>query len=130
MDWDDALNVGVDFMDKDHQQAAVIIKHLKSAEGKDVGDLLAQFINHSEEHFAREEDMMQAVNFFAYQPHKAEHTRVLDELNAALGHVKSGMTDITGPVLAERLEDWLRNHRNTMDQVTAGFALENGYKSP
>ncbi|CAA7624598.1 bacteriohemerythrin [Magnetospirillum sp. UT-4] len=124
--WHDGLNVGVGFMDRDHEAAAAQINHLAEAGLPERIALLPHFIDHCREHFAREEAMMEATGFFAFGCHQGEHQRVLAELDAVLARLRSG--EPMDRYFTEDLPGWLMIHRNTMDFVTAEFARANGYR--
>lgn len=127
LDWNAGLNVGVGFMDADHQEAAHQINALAQANGAERVELLGHFITHCREHFAREEEMMKLTGFFAAACHGDEHARVLAELDAVLAKLKNG--DAQDSYFSQGLPAWLLNHRNTMDFVTAEFAQKAGYKA-
>jgi len=126
LQWDEGLNVGVDFMDADHADAARLINALADAQGDERVALLERFIDHCRHHFAREEELMAQSGFFALGCHKGEHQRVLIELEAVLDTLRSG-GDI-GAYFQKDLPQWLMIHRNTMDAVTAHHAVTSGYK--
>lgn len=125
IEWNDGLNVGVAFMDADHTEAAAQINALADAPGKDRIALLEHFIAHCREHFAREEVMMEKTGFFALHCHRDEHIRVLGEFEVVLARLRGG--DAQDAYFAITLPNWLRNHRDTMDFVTAQFARSAGY---
>lgn len=126
LDWDDALNVGVGFMDHDHAEAAALINALAGAGAGERVATLEAFIGHCREHFAREEAMMERTGFFALHCHRDEHIRVLAEFELVLARLKGG--DSQDDYFTRTLPNWLMNHRNTMDLVTANFARAAGFQ--
>ncbi|MGE5478150.1 MAG: bacteriohemerythrin [Bacteroidales bacterium] len=125
IEWHDGLNVGMDFMDHDHAETAAQINALAQSSGAERIAVLEAFIAHSREHFAREEAMMEKTGFFALHCHRDEHARVLAEFEVVLARLKGG--DAQDAYFATTLPNWLLNHRNTMDLVTAQFARSAGY---
>ncbi|MCR6632999.1 MAG: hemerythrin [Magnetospirillum sp.] len=125
IEWHDGLNVGVAFMDEDHAEAAALINALATSSGPERAATLETFIAHCREHFAREEAMMEKTGFFAHGCHQGEHVRVLAELEGVLARLKGG--DEQDGYFAQALPQWLMNHRNTMDFVTAEFARAAGF---
>ncbi len=125
IEWHDGLNVGVDFMDDDHTEAAALINALAATAGEERVAVLETFIGHCREHFAREEAMMEKTGFFALGCHRGEHTRMLAELDVVLIRLRGG--DGQDEYFAKTLPGWLMNHRNTMDFVTAQFARSAGF---
>lgn len=127
LEWNAGLNVGIDFMDSDHEAAAAQINALAAAPMAKRADLLHHFIAHCREHFSREEEMMRLTGFFATACHQDEHARVLAELDGVA--VKLAAGDGQDRYFAKSLPDWLLNHRNSMDFVTAEFARRAGFKA-
>lgn len=125
IEWNDGLNVGVGFMDHDHTEAAAMINALAASHGTERAATLDSFIAHCREHFAREEAMMEQTGFFALHCHRDEHIRALAEFNLVLTRLKGG--DEQDEYFARTLPNWLMNHRNTMDFVTANFARTAGF---
>lgn len=124
IEWHDGLNVGVDFMDADHTEAAAQINALASAQGAKRAELMRRFIDHCSAHFGREEALMEKTGFFAVGCHKGEHTRVLAEFDLVLTRLRGG--DDQDEYFTRTLPRWLMIHRNTMDSVTAEFARTAG----
>lgn len=125
--WSDALLVGIEFIDHDHQEAVEIINHMaaKAYEGGDLRGDLEAFRHHCAEHFGREEALMRQVGFFATTPHTAEHVRVLAEMDTLLTRLEAG--EDCRSYFTEILPQWFLDHRATMDFVTADFARERGW---
>lgn len=127
LEWHAGLNVGVEFMDDDHAVAAGQINALAEAALPQRLDLLHHFIDHCRDHFAREEKMMTQTGFFALGCHQGEHQRVLAELAAVLAKLQAG--EPQDSYFTKTLPEWLMIHRNTMDAVTAQFAMQAGYQA-
>ncbi|MBR9868852.1 MAG: hemerythrin family protein [Oceanospirillales bacterium] len=124
--------VGLDFMNHDHAAAAEQINQLdqliqQTHKGdresqQQIEPLLKEIYAHSKNHFAHEEAEMVRVNFPAYECHKGEHERVLEELaQILLQWQKNQNTDLLDDFLKTTLCHWLVNHISTMDNVTAMF---------
>lgn len=126
LNWTADLDVNVAFMDHDHVEAAALINGMAAAAGPERAALLGKFITHCREHFARENAMMTEVGFFAQHCHVGEHERVLEELETVRAKVEAG--EAMDEYFQSGLPEWLMNHRNTMDFVTADFACRAGYK--
>ena len=115
-----------DFMNDDHDHAAVILADLlKSLELGDetaIKEGLLGFQAHNREHFAREEAEMIRISFPPYGCHKDEHERVLAELAEEIKqwNAKKDSARLEH-YLTTTVTSWLVNHINTMDTVTAMF---------
>jgi hemerythrin len=118
-------------MNETHREEVELVQHLADLLVKGIaGDLdeaaiTAQtqaWIEHTREHFARENRLMEQYGFPAYPVHKGEHEQVL----SLLEELQQGWLQQRSPYpLAEFLcndwPDWFDNHVKTMDQVTAAF---------
>ena len=84
--------------------------------------LLDEFIEHIEDHFSFEEDLMEQNEFFAYPMHKMEHDRVIRDLYELKKNFEETKdTKLVANFLKEGFIPWLIGHLNTMDAVTASF---------
>ncbi len=87
-----------------------------------ISALIQAWIEHTREHFARENRLMEQYSFPAYPVHRGEHERVLSLLEALQ---QAWQNQYFPEPLAEFLCNdwpaWFDNHVKTMDQVTAAF---------
>jgi hemerythrin len=126
----------VAFMNADHAREVTLVNDLESAlaaHGRgerplgDIVERLSVLAVHTREHFLREEAMMREARFPAYPVHKAEHDRVLAEMDAeARAFRDRGDAARLSRYLFEALPAWFVNHIRTMDVVTAQFAAAQG----
>lgn len=123
--WTDALKVNVDFIDHDHEEFVALLNAAIAASDADFPAAFKALAAHTVEHFAREEELMDRIGFFATGCHKGEHARVLTEVRRFLGHVETGNLAFARAYVAEQMPQWFILHRNTMDAATAAFALQN-----
>lgn len=128
--------VALRFMNEDHAAEAVLLAELCEAirglrDGTTalahVGARLEALVVHTREHFEREEATMRDARFPAYPVHKAEHDRVLAELEReARLFAESGDVDRLWTYASEGVPAWFLGHIQSMDQVTARFAAAQG----
>ena len=121
--------VDVDFMNRDHDEAAELVNAVDrllstGAEPKEIEEALVALLDHTREHFAREEVEMRTVGFPAYPLHKVEHDRILDELDEVAAAF-SRNHDVGDLATYARgvLPGWLLDHISTMDTVTAQYIV-------
>ncbi|HIE58463.1 MAG TPA: hemerythrin [Persephonella sp.] len=85
-------------------------------------EYLEEFINHIEDHFSFEEELMEQNEFFAYPIHKMEHDNVLSRIyNIKKQFEETNDTKVIAKFLENEFVPWLINHLNTMDMATASF---------
>ncbi len=121
----------IPFMNADHLHEAALVNDVEDAlatHAKGGGSLaavverLSVLAVHTREHFLREESMMREAAFPAYPMHKAEHDRVLAQMDAEVRLFRDrGDAARLSAYLAEILPAWFANHLRTMDAVTARF---------
>ncbi len=118
--------LALDFMNHDHAEAVEMVNALyaalETAESTEIDAQLDQLYIHNAEHFAREEQHMQAYGFPPYPVHKSEHDRVLSEMKALISYWKSDRDKVAlGNYLQHTFVDWFNSHLMSMDRVTAVF---------
>lgn len=86
-----------------------------------IDTLLAEWVEHTKTHFAREERLMHEYDFFATPCHQGEHETALLEL---LGVQQQWLRERDYALLLAYIphwREWLQQHISTMDFVTANF---------
>jgi hemerythrin len=122
----------VAFMNTDHAQEARLLNEIGgalSAQRRGEGTLgavlerLSVLAVHMRDHFLREESLMREARFPAYPNHKAEHDRVLAEMDAEARIFRErGDGARLSTYLFEVLPAWFADHVRTLDLVTARSA--------
>ncbi len=77
----DTLRLNIPSMDTTHKEFLEILERVKAADTRDFLSLFNTLIEHTQEHFAFEEDMMQRYNFYGRQEHMDEHANLLGEMH-------------------------------------------------
>lgn len=122
--------VALSFMNDDHHLEACLLNELVDAlrgQGRggakaEILECLDALLDHTREHFAREESAMEDSGFPAYAVHKAEHDRVLEELKAeARAFQARGDAARLTAYVCETVPAWFVQHIQSMDLVTSRF---------
>ncbi|WP_286238298.1 bacteriohemerythrin [Neptuniibacter halophilus] len=118
--------VKVDFMNDDHHEAVDLLNQIEAAlsdaDQEKISHTLDKFLQHNQDHFAREEEQMRAVGFPPYACHKGEHERVIEELSGViLRWHELADAEALQHYLQDTLVPWFINHVSTMDSVTAHY---------
>jgi len=116
--------VAIPSMNDTHLEETIIVNRLqvaaKSHKVDEVALILQELLEHTTEHFAGEEKMMQESLFPAFTMHKGEHDRHLHELKALIKYFeKNRDTNAITAYVDGNLVRWLLHHIETMDTVTA-----------
>lgn len=122
--WSDDLKVGKDFMDADHEDFVTLLNAAAEADASAFPAAFDAVLHHTEEHFARENALMEEIGFFAIGPHTGEHARVLAEMRRMRDHLATGNDAYARAYLTEFVPQWFEQHRRTMDAATAAYARQ------
>lgn len=76
----EALCLDIAVMDDRHDAFLTLLDEVKRADTSDFIGRFSALIDHTTEHFAFEESMMQAHDFYAKQEHIDEHRHLLSEM--------------------------------------------------
>jgi len=133
--------VDIDFMNNTHFEEVELVmvvgnQILAYQENELVTDMdiyamtesLEYWLSHTHAHFERENELMREIQFPPYQFHAGEHEIALSKMTEIVNDWKQEQ-DI------ERLADyvfidwpsWFEAHANSMDMITARYALMQGY---
>ncbi len=125
------VEVPLDFMNQDHAEEARLLEELGAAlddlrGGKAGVELvlvrLALLAIQTRQNFLREESAMRVARYPAYDAHKAEHDRVLREMDAEAHRFRtSGDRERLRRYLVESLPSWFEEHIPAMDLAAARY---------
>ena len=113
--------VGYSAIDSDHREFVSLINQLDAASNADFPALFKQLFEHTEQHFAMENQLMTEHGFPAETEHRGEHVRVLGEIKQFQSRVDKGMIAFGRAFLQERLSQWFLLHIMTMDSALAAY---------
>lgn len=130
MKWTPAMSVGVPELDADHRVLMKIIDELalnseNPACTKDLRRCLHALLHYAEFHFGREETVMVACGFPAFDHHKEEHqafTRLMQDLALHFDDEVAPATRIVNDELQEYLKDWWNHHILIQDMAYRVYA--------
>lgn len=117
--YDPAYSLDMPEMDETHREFLALLNLLVEAKGHEFEKLFLQLFEHTEQHFAREKELMQETGFPAIGEHTDEHQRILGELNQVKRKVTKGATGFARAYVKDRLPEWFRLHIATMDSALA-----------
>src|SRR3954470_18942787 len=83
--WSDDLSVGSSFIDNDQRKLISLVNQLHEAmrqgQGKEIlQPVLAELIRYTQEHFQREEEHMEKIQYAERAEHKREHDKLLSDV--------------------------------------------------
>ena len=134
-------SVAIDFMNATHHEEVEMVNILgeliveyqqKEAPTDSESEVLTKELNkwfqHTQAHFARENELMLKIQFPMYSIHFGEHESVLASLNVMLETWKNSLNiKEIADYISIQWPVWFENHVNSMDMITAHFAVMNGF---
>lgn len=106
-----------DPIDRDHEQFVDLLNQLDTIGNADFTALFKQLFEHTEQHFALENQLMEQFAFPAIAEHKDEHLRVLAEFKQFNQRIEKGLIAFGRSFVRERLPQWFELHVATMDSA-------------
>ncbi len=115
-------------MAKDHRKLSDFLSKLntKAFNGQSQGDMfkcINDFIRLVEEHFEKEEKVMNNIDYPQMLEHIKEHARLLDQLKTMKNQLNKGQTPF-GDECMSWLKDWFYQHMTHADKKLDDFLLE------
>jgi hemerythrin len=125
LNWSDEYHINVEEIDEQHRQMADLVEelHLAVENGADPDTLkhiLRSLIDHTREHFATEEDLMDQHGYPKARIHKAEHESLLKQLDIVQQSLVGGKI----PAFCKNVDissDWMMVHVTNSDSELGKF---------
>jgi hemerythrin-like metal-binding protein len=136
LEWTDALVLHQPHMDDTHREFVALIGQLEAASDHALLSVWAEFVAHTEAHFAQEDAWMEATRFAAGNCHSSQHGLVLHVLHEVSAVVAKDSRQL--PMLrsvTRELAKWFVEHTGSMDTALAqhlaavGFNPASGHMS-
>lgn len=113
-EWNDNLSVHDALIDQDHQALIGMVNELHDAaeseqDYQSLSKILTRLAIYTQEHFQREEDLMQASAYPSYRAHKEQHRKLLERVSD-LKHELENARTLVALETAELLRFWLTSH--------------------
>lgn len=117
--FDDDLLLGDVGMDHMHQEFLDLHARLLQAKGPEFAECFTALLEHTRRHFTSEEILMDATAFPSAAEHKADHQRLLGELDRFSQRISAGSTVMAKAWIKEQVPDWFVMHVLSMDSALA-----------
>lgn len=127
MEWNDTLAIDQGLMDETHREFVEFLNRIADAPDAEMAGVIAEFIDHTKEHFGQEERWMESLAFPPLGCHRREHEGVLEIANEVQRRVENGEYRF-GPVLAKAVAEWFADHAASMDTVLSMYMKDKGYE--
>ena len=132
IEWKDDYSVGIDSIDQQHKRLVNLINHLQTAVDHSTGEefereALDELVDYTKTHFKYEEGLMEQNDYPDYEPHKAQHQKMIGEVEQVLSEYETDH-DAAMNHATEFLRDWLINHINGTDKEYSSYLIGKGVK--
>lgn len=127
LQWSDALALNLDFMDDTHKEFVDLLALTETAEDETLLDKFSALIDHTDDHFGREDRWMKDTQFSSSNCHSMQHNVVLQVMREGLrrGREESDLKLVRE--LAHELGLWFPQHAQSMDAALALHLRRVGY---
>ena len=129
--WSPDYSVNIKTIDDQHRELVNILNRLfvavsKREGDKAIGEILDALMAYTQKHFALEERLMQQAKYKDLDAHKAEHRKLIEQLDRL---IKKHMLE-DKPIYFEMmnfLKSWLRDHIQKVDTQYSEALKEAGF---
>lgn len=118
VEWSDALLLDYPPMDEVHRAFVDLLAMAQTASDEALPQAWATVVEHTRQHFAREDDWMRRTRFAAADKHLLQHKVVLNVLHEGLALARAGDLQAVRDMAAE-LAAWFAKHTQTLDAALA-----------
>ena len=130
--WKNEYSVGIDSIDQQHKRLLNLINQLQTAVDYSTGEefereALNELVDYTKTHFSYEEGLMEENGYPDFEPHKAQHEKMIKKVDEVLSeYLQNHDKAMTNAI--EFLKGWLINHINGTDKEYSSFLIEKGVK--
>jgi hemerythrin len=132
VEWKDSYSVGIDSIDQQHKKLLGLINQLQTAVDYSTGEefereALDELVDYTKTHFTYEEGLLEQNDYPDFEPHKAQHEKMIREVERVLAEYEKDH-DTAMQNAADYLKDWLINHINGTDKEYSSHLIGKGVK--
>jgi hemerythrin-like metal-binding protein len=118
VEWSDALQLDYEPMDAVHREFVALLALAQNAPDATLPLAWAAVVDHTVEHFGREDEWMRKTRFSAAENHIIQHRVVLNVLREGLALARAGQLDAVREMAGE-LAVWFAKHTQSLDAALA-----------
>jgi len=122
LEWSDALALDLPAMDDTHQEFVELLSKVETAPDAK----LLELIDHTDDHFGREDEWMQNTRFASSNCHSMQHKVVLQVMREGQKQGRDGNLAVVRD-MARELALWFPQHAQSMDAALALHLRRIGY---
>ena len=126
LEWSEALALNLPVMDDTHREFVDLMAMVETAPDETLPACWCKLVDHTDEHFAREDQWMQATRFSSTNCHSVQHKVVLQVMREGIALAEAGDLGAIRQ-MARELAIWFPQHAQTMDAALALHLRSIGY---
>ncbi|TXT36643.1 MAG: hemerythrin-like metal-binding protein [Comamonadaceae bacterium] len=126
LEWSDTLALGLPVMDDTHHEFVDLLAKVVHASDAELLPLWRDLVNHTDEHFAREDRWMKDTGFSSTNCHSTQHQVVLQVMREGDKRGTAGDLAVVRQ-MADELGTWFPMHAQAMDAALALHLRGVGY---
>lgn len=126
LEWSDTFALDVPVMDDTHQEFVDLLAAVVSASDDTLLPRWDDLVQHTDEHFAREDRWMLATGFAVDNCHSSHHKLILQIMRDGARRGRAGELAVVRQ-MADELGTWFPHHANSMDAGLAAHLKAIGY---
>ncbi len=116
--WSDGLLLGFEPMDKVHRDFVDLLATAQNASDAQLPGAWLAVVEHTEDHFGREDEWMRRTHFSSAENHILQHRVVLNVLRDGIGMARAGEIERVREMASE-LAVWFAKHTQSLDAALA-----------
>ena len=120
------LKLNYDPIDNDHEEFVSLISELQHVSNVEFPTKFNELLLHVEQHFDRENKLMEQYGFPATSEHQAEHYRVLSDLKQFKQRVDQGRIAFARAYCKDTAMGWFDLHVEGMDSALVAHIRSKG----
>ena len=126
LQWSDSYTLDIPFMDDTHREFVDLLAAVVNASDADLLPAWRILIDHTDEHFEREDQCMRNTRFAASNCHSSQHQIILQVMREGDVRGLAGELDVVRQ-MANELGVWFPQHAHSMDTALAYHLRNVGY---
>lgn len=126
LQWSETLELGLSFMDDTHHEFVNLLADVVNASDDQLLSAWQTLVDHTDDHFSREDRWMQDTRFSSSNCHTTQHKVVLQVMREGVQRGQAGQLDVIRQ-MAHELGLWFPQHAQSMDAALALHLRSVGY---
>lgn len=118
LQWSESLSLELPEMDETHQEFVALLARVETADDAHLVAAWRALVDHTVDHFGREDDWMRRTGFSSANCHTVQHRVVLEVMCEGLVQGLKGQNEAIRQ-MARELAVWFVQHAQTMDAALA-----------